>query len=159
VVPPFPREKLPPVRKHLVCRSDTLTWIDGDHSGIAELSGVPHREWPAWFRIGHGMGIRNPRPARVTGIPLGPLLARWFPGCGGDDFFLVCGCDGYRVLLSGREVFADPRGDRFLLVDSVDGEPPRDGIMLGVFGDFYIDRCVRGVSHVVRLPRAAVETS
>jgi len=159
-VPSLPRRKLPPVRKHYKCRSDSITCIDGEKSlGQVSLSGVRGRVWPAWFRIGHGMGIRNPRLAAVSGIPLGPLLLRWFPGCDADDFFLVSGCDGYRVLLSGREVFADPRGDRFLLVEKVDGIPPRDGIMLGVFGDFYIDRCVRGVSHVLRLSREALTSS
>lgn len=151
-VPVFARGKLPPVRKHDVCRSDEITCIDEEESRPAVLNQFPRKTWPAWFRIGHGMGIRSPRTVAAEGMALAPLLRRWFPQCSRDDFFLVSGCDGYRVLLSGRELFADPRGDRFLLVDKVDGTPPENGLMLGVFGDFYIDRCVRGVSHVERLP-------
>mgnify|MGYP000228345866 CR=1 FL=1 len=151
-VPAVPRDRLPPVRKHSVCRSEEIICIEGKDSWIAVPDDFPRKTWPAWFRIGHGMGIRSARTARADGVALNQILKKWFPQCGADDFFLVSGCDGYRVLLSAREVFADPRGERFLLVDKVDGAPLENGLMLGVFGDFYIDRCVRGVSHVVRLP-------
>lgn len=151
-VPVFAREILPPVRKHSVCRSDEITCIDGEGSWPAMLNHFPRKTWPDWFRIGHGMGIHSQQTAVAEGTALAPLLQNWFPQSSSDDFFLVSGCDGYRVLLSGRELFADPRGDRFLLVDKVDGTPPENGFMLGVFGDFYIDRCVRGLSHIVRLP-------
>ena len=156
MVPDFPRDRLPPVRKHHACRSRGITCIDGDKITPGGFPDSPRRTWPYWFRIGHGMGIRSQDTVAAAGFVLSALLLHWFPECGPGDFFLVSGCDGYRVLLSGREVFADPRGDRFMLVDQIAGTPPADGIMLGVFGDFYIDRCVRGVSHVVRLTAAAL---
>ena len=151
-VPLIPREKLPPVRKQFACCSNQIICIEKEESRVADMGDALRRTWPAWFRIGHGMGIRASRPGQAEGLLLAPLLKRWFPQCGADDFFLISGCDGYRVLFSGREIFADPRGDRFLLVEKVDGSSLENGLMLGVFGDFYIDRCVRGVSHIVRLP-------
>lgn len=147
----FSRQRLPPVRKHFACRSHKVLCLVPGHSREALMHGFPRLERSGWFRIGHGLGIRADRLADVSGISMRLFLKRYFTDCRAGDFFLVCGCDGYRVMLSGREIFANPRGERFLLMDTVDGAPLENGIMLGAFGDFFIDRCVRGVSHIMKL--------
>jgi hypothetical protein len=69
-----------------------------------------------------------------------------------DDYFLFAGCDGYRALFSGREIFSTDSGNAFLILDKLDGKKPIGNIMLATIDDFFVDRDVWGLSHIARIP-------
>jgi hypothetical protein len=103
-----------------------------------------------WVRTGHGRGLKGDRPAYASGYHLPSFLKQNFPDCGPDDFFVFTACDGYRSTFSGREIFNTQAGNAFLLLNSLNGEPPKGGQTIGAASDFFVDRCVWGLSHVVR---------
>jgi len=61
------------------------------------------------------------------------------------------GCDGYRCLFSGREIFDIDEGESILISDEMNGKAVRGGLMLAPVEDYFIDRAVWGLSHIVVL--------
>lgn len=151
-LPAYPDQSLPAQAKGTECISPGITCLWGDKKWTASYDDVPIKHLQDWFRIGHGRGIKGDGTFRASGYHLPAFLERNFPGCGPDDFFLFVGCDGYRALFSGREIFGTAAGNACLLLTGLDGKEPGEGFTLGASGDFFVDRNVRGLSHIVRIP-------
>lgn len=162
-LPTYPEKLLPKVQKGMKCASSTITVIDKNDKNAnngnngkykpkkAALKNVPRKKITDWVRIGHGRGLKGDKPAVATGFHLPSFLRENFANTGSSDFFLIVGCDGYRALLSGREIFDTKTGDSFVIMDSLNGKKTKEGFTLATPADFFIDRCVKGVSHIVRL--------
>ncbi|MCP4896400.1 MAG: hypothetical protein GY906_05440 [bacterium] len=100
----------------------------------------------ATFGMGRGFhGIHS-----WTGLPLSSLVAAQIPA--GTDldrlWILVTAADGYRIVLSGKEVFTSPNG--VILATTEDDQPlgERGPMRLVVPADFYIDRSVHSVQEI-----------
>lgn len=67
--------------------------------------------------------------------------------------FLFVACDGYRTLFlfSGRDIFSTETGRRMMLIDELDGKPRRGGSSLGPVKDYFVDREIRGLTHIIML--------
>ncbi len=66
-------------------------------------------------------------------------------------FYLFVACDGYRSLFSGTEIFATAAGRESMIITEMDGERPSGGMTLGPVRDYFVDRDVWGLSHIVQL--------
>jgi hypothetical protein len=53
------------------------------------------------------------------------------------------------VLLSGREIFSTKEGSSFMLLRSLNGKKPAGNNMLATVKDYFVDRDVWGLSHIV----------
>jgi hypothetical protein len=153
-VPQTPDHLLPPMQKGKKCVGTSIhcTAAGEDSAQPASYEDVPIINVSNWFRIGHGRGIKGDHTVTASGYLLPAFLEHNFPGCGPGDFFLFVACDGYRSIFSGREIFCTTAGNTFLLLNTMDGKPPKGGITIGTVSDFFVDRCVWGVTHVVRIP-------
>jgi hypothetical protein len=149
--PDTPDDLLPAVQKGKKCTSQSLVCIDGSKVWPASEEGVAEISQSGWLRIGHGQGIKGSSASQVSGYSLDSFLKRNFPGCSPADFFLFVGCDGYRALFSGREIFLTQAGKTFMLINRLDGKEPAGGKTVAAVGDFFVDRDVWGLSHVARI--------
>jgi hypothetical protein len=151
-VPKYSQEKLPKVKKGFKCSSSVITLIDKENKETkATFKNVPVKKISNWLRIGHGRGLKGDKPATASGFHLRAFLKKNFKNCSVDDFFLFVGCDGYRALLSGKEIFNTDKGDSFIIMDTLNGKKLKEGLTLGTISDFFIDRSVKAVSHIMRL--------
>ena len=128
--------------------------FSGEYAGYLlppeRYGAFPQRTWKD-AAIGMGMGFHGEHEWRATdlGLLLRPLLP-----AGADPrqfWILVTAEDGYRVLLSGSEVFSAADGRGVFLADWRDGKPlgPGSGRYHVVpRADFYIDREVRMVKEI-----------
>ena len=146
---------LPPRRKKFACQSAAVTCIDGERRFAGDFSGVARRVNERWIRIGHGHGYDE--TARAEGVDLREFIAANFDDAGPEDFFLFAACDGYRALFSDREIFSTADGAAMMIVDRLNGETPKDGLMLAPTADYFSDRGMWGLSHVVRIPKAIIK--
>ena len=146
-----PDHLLPRLQKGEKCISTSIVCIDDGNVKPASYENLETLKQSGWLRIGHGQGIKEYGLSTVSGYSLASFLKQNFPGCGGNDFFLVVGCDGYRALFSGREIFFTAAGKTFMLVDEINGKEPDEGKPIAAVGDFFVDRDVKGVSHIVKL--------
>ena len=147
---------LPPRKKKFACRSDGITCSDGPHRFPARLETVARAAAPRWIRIGHGHGFDD--IVRAEGFDLRDFLNTNFPKAGPDDFFLFVACDGYRALFSGREIFATPDGVAMMIADRINGQPPTQGYLLAPTADYFSDRAMWGLAHVVWIRQAEIES-
>jgi hypothetical protein len=99
--------------------------------------------------VGHGLGYKG--VATASGYRLVSFLERNFPDDRESSFYVFVGCDGYRSLFSGTEIFGTAAGRESLILTEMDGETPSGGLTLGPVRDFYVDRNVWGLSHIVQL--------
>ena len=136
------------MKKGEKCGAPSLTCVSEGATRPARLSGLEPCSEKNWVRIGHGRGYKGVSSA--SGYGLRSFLRANFSGCGSGDFFLFVACDGYRVLLSGREIFSTREGESMFLADEVDGKRSSD-YMLAPSADYFVDRDVWGLSHVVIL--------
>lgn len=150
-VPPTPDRLLPPLKKKGKCTSPFINCIEEGKEKRASYEAVPIIGVADWFRIGHGRGIKGDHLAAASGYHLPSFLKHNFPGCGPGDFFLFVACDGYRGMFSGREIFCTDVGNSFILLETIDGKPPKGGKTIAATADFFVDRCVWGLTHIVRL--------
>ena len=150
-VPVTPDQLLPPLQQGKDCSSPSLTCIDNNETQPASFENVPLVEISNWIRTGHGRGLKGNRPYHASGFHLPSFLKVNFPNCEPDDFFVFVACDGYRSIFSGREIFNTAAGNTVLLLNSINGEPPKGGNTIGPVSDYFVDRCVWGLSHVVRI--------
>jgi hypothetical protein len=152
VQPKAPNDLLPKTQKGINCESSSFSCVVDGTIKSPSFEAVPFSTISNWFRIGHGMGIKGERLASARGYQLPVFLKYNFPGCGPDDFFLFVGCDGYRSIFSGREIFSTEAGNRFMLIKAIDGEVVEaDGYTMGAMTDFFVDRCVKNLTHIVYL--------
>ncbi len=151
VTPETPDGLLPALAKGKKCVSTGLTCIDGEKAVPAVYDGVARKKITRWFRTGHGRGIKGTGLNQAEGFSLASFLSKNFPGCDKNDFFMLVACDGYRSLFSGREIFDTKAGTEIVLLDTLNNAPPPEGPNLAPTADFFVDRNIRGLSHVVRV--------
>ncbi|MDD5719093.1 MAG: hypothetical protein PHQ53_05340 [Candidatus Krumholzibacteria bacterium] len=140
---------LPPMKRDGRCRSDSLTVVRRGVAAPLSFTGVERTSVAGWVRTGHGRGFKG--IAAAAGYDLRSLLRRNIPDAGVEQFFLFVACDGYRALFSGREIFGTEAGRRMMLLETIDGEATAGGFGLGPVEDYYVDRMVRGLTHIVVL--------
>jgi hypothetical protein len=140
---------LPVVRKGAKCRSDSLVRCSGDGCGPASLEGVEGANVRNWVRVGHGMGFKG--VAAASGYNLISFLEKNFQDNGEDYFYIFIACDGYRSTFSGAEIFATAAGRDTMIITEMNGETPSGGLTLGPVRDYFVDRDVWGLSHIVQL--------
>lgn len=148
---PTPDHLLPPSQEKKKCTSLSITCVEDGETWPDSYENIPVIEISNWLRIGHGRGIKGNHRATASGYHLPSFLKQNFPGCSPDDFFIFVACDGYRSTFSGREIFCTDAGNSFLLINSIDGEPPKGGKTIGAVSDFFVDRCAWGLTHIVRI--------
>jgi hypothetical protein len=148
---PTPDELLPPQIKNKKCSSSTIVCIYENTQRPASFENIPPVSISNWFRIGHGTGIKGDHLYNAAGYPIVSFLQHNFAGCNARDFFVFVGCDGYRSIFSGSEIFCTAAGNSFLLLKTMDESVPEGGLTIAVASDFFVDRCVRGVTHIVRI--------
>jgi hypothetical protein len=146
---PVPEDLLPARQKEIKCESNAVICIQGREAGTAVFEGLPVLRNDRWTRIGHGHGFDS--VARLEGYALRSFLEANFPGATGSDFFLFVSCDGYRCLFSGREIFYTTDGREMMIARALSGQKPKEGLMLVPAADFFHDRAMWGLSHLVML--------
>lgn len=139
------------------CFSETINCIDGARVFALNLNEYRIKKIDRWVRYSHGHGFENIYSAE--GISFKEIIRKNFANINLNDFFLVAGCDGYRVLLSCREIFDTPDGESFLIIKKLGNGFPPGRLMFSVVKDFYSDRDVWGVTNIVRLKMPAVKLS
>jgi hypothetical protein len=142
-------DDLLPRRQKGKCISKAILCVSEGHTREAVLQTVTRQQNDRWVKIGHGHGYEE--VARAEGYDLRSFLTINFPGIHPSDFFLFVGCDGYRALFSGREIFFTEDGSAMMIVQSVNGTPPPEGLKLAPTADYFADRAMWGLSYVVRL--------
>lgn len=140
---------LPALQRGERCVADSIMVVAGGDARPLSVAGVATATVEGWVRTGHGRGFKGISTA--TGYDLRALLSANFPGADPSHFFLFVACDGYRAVFSGREIWCTEAGRRMLLIVEIDGEPLPGGASVGPVRDYYVDRVVRGVTHIVRL--------
>lgn len=110
--------------------------------------GLVEKSVSDWRRIGHGQGLKSVRPETVSGLQLETLLRRFVPDFKTTDLLLLVAVDGYRSLFSGWEIIEHAAGAGLLLEDRIE---TGKGWSLAASGDFFVDRCVWGLSHIVHI--------
>jgi hypothetical protein len=134
------------------CTGGAVICIEKEKQWPASQENLPLKEIKNWFRIGHGKGIRTDHLSTVKGFPLPLYLKKNFPaGDDNNDFYIFVGCDGYRSIYSGREIFHTAAGENLLIVESIDGEIPGNGMSIAPVSDFFLDRGVWGVMYIVKV--------
>lgn len=143
---------LPKTVKGLKCSSSEITgYYNGKQIKVSE-SGLSKVKVDRWVRVGHGKGYKGISTAE--GYRLNDLLRKNFADCSEDKLYLFVACDGYRALFTGYELFGTESGAKALLLTSMDNKADASGPMLGPIGDFFVDRDVWGLSHIVVIDMA-----
>ena len=135
------------------CYSESIKGIDGNRAFSINLNEYQIKKVNRWVRFSHGHGFENIYSAE--GISFRDILRKNFPNINLNDFFLVTGCDGYRVLLSCREIFDNADGESFLIIKKLGNGFPPGRLMFSAVKDFYSDSNVWGVTNIVRLKLTA----
>ncbi len=148
-VPVAPEDILPPQKKGEKCSSAGIMAINGKTTQKVDLGHFKASPIKNWLRFGHGRAYKGFSDAE--GISLKEVLPRYFPGAGSDDWYLFCACDGYRVLISGYELFKTDDGDQMYLITRMRGKKVPGNYMLAPVADWFVDRDVWGLSHIVRV--------
>ncbi len=140
---------LPPMKQGHKCVSRVITGHWKGKTFPISTAGIPKKKYENWVRTGHGTGFKG--IFTVEGPAFFEVLKKNFPGCTEKNFFLIVSCDGYRVLLSGREVFLQESGRSMVLVERLNGAPPKEGTMLANLKDYFVDRDTWGITDIVVL--------
>ena len=130
------------------CKSDSIKVVDGDKTVALTLSGVERKSVNKRVRTGHGQGFKGISGAQ--GYDFISLIKRNFPGSDPNNYFLVIACDGYRSIFSGREIFLTEAGKNMMIVTEYDAKKA-SGMTMGPVNDYYVDRDIREVTHIVRI--------
>jgi hypothetical protein len=152
----IPDQLLPPRAKGRRCASDSIRCIDGTDVWPATFNGVGRNMKSRWAILGHGHGYE--KTVAVEGFDVRSFLKVNFKGAGAGDYFLFVACDGYRCLFSGREIFSIDTGRSMMIADRIDGQKPASGFQLAPPADFFADRSLWALSHVIRIhPQESIE--
>jgi len=138
---------LPKMTKGAKCSSTGFSVIQNGKVRPVALDGVERVSVKGWVRTGHGTGYKGISTAE--GYNLASLLKKNFPGCSAKNFFLFAACDGYRSIFSGAEIFNTKDGKAMMLIDKLDGKKPEAGPLLGPINDYYVDRDIWGLTHIM----------
>ncbi|MDT8272209.1 MAG: hypothetical protein RRA35_03355 [Desulfomonilia bacterium] len=146
-IPDISADNLPVRVKKNACTSTAILVVDGSMVRPGSFDGVMKTVRDDWIRIGHGYGFRG--ISRVEGYELRSFLERNVPDARKDDYFLFVSCDGYRCLFSGHEIFSTASGASMMIIDRMDGEDHPSGNLIACTDDYFIDRSIWGVTHLV----------
>ena len=146
-----PDNMLPKLKKGTKCSADSLSCLQNGRAKTAVYSGVKKQMVKNWVRVGHGRGYKG--IVTAEGYNLRSFLKKNFPGCGKNSYFMFIACDGYRVLFSGREVFLTEDGDSYMLLINLNGKKPVGNNMLAPVDDYFVDRNVWGLTHIVLIDK------
>ncbi len=146
-----PDQLLPPWKEKYRCDSESLSCIVNGDARSASFDGLKQQEVRDWVRVGHGHGFMGIASAR--GYPLRPFLRKNFPGCGSGQDFIFVSCDGFRAIFSGPEIFLNEEGKSIMLLTEMDGKEVPGRITIAPLCDYFIDRDVRSITHIVMVNR------
>ena len=146
-----PDQLLPPWREKYPCTSDSLSCVAKGEERPASFDGLEQQEVRDWIRVGHGHGFMGVSTAR--GYPLRSFLRKNFPGCGSGQDFIFISCDGFRALFSGPEIFLNEEGKSIMLLTEMDGQEAPGKITIVPLRDYFVDRDIWGITHIVMVDR------
>jgi len=148
-VPETPVNLLPVTRKRVKCSSGIPVCIKNGKVKEADFRGMKLRSVKDWVRVGHGHGYYGIKDAK--GYMLRSFIKRNFTDSTSDTFFMFVGCDGYRCLFSGREIFSTENGRNMMIIKGKWAGSSNVNLTLAPVTDYYIDRALKGLSHIVML--------
>lgn len=140
---------LPVMQKGTKCSSNSVKIVEGGKVSPLNTAGVKTASISKWIRTGHGQGFKG--IVNAEGYNLISIIQRNFTDAGPDNYFLVTACDGYRTLFSGREIFLTEAGQSMMIVSSVDDKKNATGLSMGTVKDYYVDREIWGMTHIVKI--------
>ena len=146
-----PDHLLPPWKEKFKCTSTSLSCVAGEKVWPASFEGLDQQEIRDWIRVGHGHGFMGISSAR--GYPLRPFLRKNFLNCGSGQDFIFVSCDGFRTIFSGPEIFLNEEGESILLMTELDGKATQGNITIAPLRDYFVDRDVWGITHIVMVDR------
>lgn len=148
----MPSGLFPERRKGMKCESDRVVCVENGRVREPVGDGLVRSTTRNWVRVGHGRGFLGQET--ITGYPLREFLTRNFDSVTPEDYFMLVACDGYRVLYAAREILLTDSGKSMVLVDEMNGRRAPGGRMLACLADYYADRGLWGISHILkfRLP-------
>ncbi len=146
-----PDHLLPPWKEKYRCTGDSLSCVVNGDVWPASFDGLEQQEVRDWIRVGHGHGFMGVSSAR--GYPLRSFLRKNFPGCGSGQDFIFVSCDGFRALFSGPEIFLNEEGQSIMLLTEMDGKEVPGKITIVPLRDYFVDRDVRSITHIVMVDR------
>jgi hypothetical protein len=148
-----PQGAFPERRKGQKCESASVSCVADGRARDAVWDGLAPVTVRNWVRVGHGRGFLGQETIR--GYPLKDFLLRNFDAVTSEDYFMFVACDGYRVLYAAREILLTDSGNEMFILEEMNGRRPPGGYMLACTSDYYADRGLWGISHIVkfRLPR------
>lgn len=149
--PPTTDHLLPAQSKGKKCSSKILWCIENGKIKRSSLYNILQIVCKNWFRTGHGRGIKSSYLEKATGYSLRQFISLHFNNCNSGDFFLFTACDGYRALLSWREIFQTVDGSRMILTIRRNSDNSIQDIRLACVADFFVDRNIWGLSHIERI--------
>lgn len=146
-VPAYDSSLLPKTKKGISCSSSHINCIFRDYSTIAQFNEVNKQAVSDWVMVGHGRGYKG--VSKASGFNMKSFLYNNFVNIPKNAWFLFVGCDGYRCVFSFKEIFEHDTGNKLLVVTHLNGKPVQGNFMVGSTADFFIDRCVWGLSHIL----------
>ena len=142
---------LPEMLKGFKCYAHSVRTIYKKKIRPLELKGTEAASVENWLRTGHGQGYKGISSAE--GFKLRSVLRKNFPGAGENNYFLFVACDGYRSLFSGREIFSTDAGKDMMIMKQFDGANVRGGTSVAPVRDYYVDREIWGLTHIVMIDK------
>jgi len=141
-------DSLPERRKGEKCESSGVVCVDGSRVQEASWAGLEETTLQQWVRVGHGRGFLGQET--ISGYLFSEFLKANFESVSPDDYVMLIACDGYRVLYAAREILTTRSGQSMILLNRMNGRRPPGGQMLACTMDYYADRGLWGLSHIVR---------
>lgn len=135
--------------KGFKCFSESVKIVYNNKFLPLDLKGTDPVSVDNWIRTGHGQGYKGIASAR--GYNLRSVLKKNFPGADENRFYLFVACDGYRSIFSGREIFSTDAGKEMMIMTEFEGSPARGGTSVAPVRDYYVDREIWGLTHIVML--------
>jgi len=147
VAPKIDDSIIPSMKKGAKCESKSITCLYDGTEKKASFEGIPVKKMNGIVRVGHGKGFKT--ISDVQGYGLKAFIEKNFPEFGESDYFLFVACDGYRSILSAREIYGTRDGDSMIIANKIDGKAPQGKYMLMPSADYFVDRNVWGLSHIL----------
>jgi len=138
---------LPKTEKGKQCTSNQIVCISHDARHLATFSNTKEQTVSQWVQVGHGRGYKG--IVQADGYNLKSFLYNNFWHIPRNAWFMFVGCDGYRCIFSYREIFEQDTGDKLMIATQINKKPAPGNLMVASTGDFFVDRCVWGLSHII----------
>ena len=142
---------LPKLTKGSKCSSSGILFIKDGELFKPSYKNIKIQKVKKWIRVGHGRGFKGVSTAE--GYNLKELLKKNFPNSDDSDYFMFIGCDGYRSLFSGKEIFSTRDGNSYMIVNKINGKKPRGNQLVAPVDDYYLDRAIWSLTHIVLIKK------